>query len=161
METPSLVIRPIGTIHTPFKQTEGTPIQSVFAPDIRGTAEVLPEFAAGLKDLAEFDRIWLVYHLHRSSPARMCLKPFRDDREHGVFATRAPSRPNPLGLSCVRLLSVRDNTLEIAGVDMVDGTPLLDIKPYVPQFDSHPTARAGWLDEYRVDRTQADDRFST
>lgn len=160
MEKKSPVLHPIGIIHTPFKQVEGTPIQTVFAPETKGTIEIFPEFAAGLKDLDGFDRIWLIYHLHCSPPARLLVKPFRDDREHGVFATRAPCRPNPLGLSCVRLLSVQDHSLEIAGVDTVDGTPLLDIKPYVPLFDSHPASRAGWFDEQRVLRTHADGRFT-
>ena len=155
-----LLLRPIGVIHTPFKQVEGTPIQPVFAPDTRGTIEILQEFTAGLKDIDGFERIWLIYHLHCSAPARMQLKPFLDDREHGIFATRAPCRPNPLGLSCVRLLSVRNNILEIAEGDILDGTPLLEIKPYVPKFDAHPTARAGWFDEQRVNRTHADGRFS-
>jgi tRNA (adenine37-N6)-methyltransferase len=160
MAKPPLTLRPIGIIHTPFKQVEGTPIQPVFAPDTQGTVEILPEFLAGLKDLDGFERIWLIYHLHCSSPARMHLKPFLDDREHGVFATRAPCRPNPIGLSCVQLLSVRENTLDIGGVDIMDGTPLLDIKPYVPSFDSHSVSRGGWFDERRVRGTHADDRFS-
>ena len=160
MKTKSLILRPIGVIHTPFKQVEGIPIQPVFAPDTRGTIEIFPEFSAGLKDLDGFDRIWLIYHLHASPPAQLLVKPFRDDREHGVFATRAPCRPNPLGLSCVRLLGIRDHTLDIAEVDILDETPLLEIKPYVPTFDAHPVSRAGWFDEQRVDRKHADGRFS-
>jgi len=135
------------------------PIQPVFAERTEGTVEVLPQYAEGLRDLAGFDRLWLVYHLHCAPPGKMRVVPFRDNREHGIFATRSPCRPNPIGLSCVRLLGIEGNTLRVGGVDMLDGTPLLDIKPYVPAFDSFPDAKAGWLDAQRVDRTHADERF--
>jgi len=155
----AISFRAIGTIRTPFRQPQGTPIQPAYAEDARGTVQIDPAFAAGLQDLQGFERIWLIYHLDRAAPARLTLIPYRDTREHGVFATRAPCRPNPIGLSCVQLLAVRGARLEVAGVDMLDGTPLLDIKPYVPEFECFPKAKAGWLDAQRVRRTRADRRF--
>jgi len=153
--------RAIGVIHTPHQDTEAMPIQPSGAKGIRGTVEVLPEFAAGLKDLDGFSHVTLIYHLHRARKHRLIVTPFMETEERGVFATRAPSRPNPIGLSTVRLIAVRGNTLEIDGVDMLDGTPLLDIKPYVPEFDSGTEIRLGWLERHRG-RSRAhrsDDRF--
>jgi tRNA-Thr(GGU) m(6)t(6)A37 methyltransferase TsaA len=148
----------IRVIHTPFRQVKGAPIQPVFAPAAEGTVELLPEYADGLTDLAGFERVWLVYWLDRTGPARLRVIPFRDTIDHGIFATRAPCRPNPIGLSCVRLIAVAGNVLTVADVDMLDGTPLLDIKPYVPQFDAFPSVRAGWLDSSQ-NNTHADGRF--
>jgi tRNA-Thr(GGU) m(6)t(6)A37 methyltransferase TsaA len=150
----------IGIIRSPFHEAAGTPIQPVFAEETEGTVDVWPQYAEGLRDLAGFDRLWLVYQLHCAPPGKMRVVPFRDNREHGIFATRSPCRPNPIGLSCVRLLGIEGNTLRVGGVDMLDGTPLLDIKPYVPEFDSFPNAKAGWLDAHRMDRTHADARFT-
>ncbi len=161
MENVESGLRHIGIIHTPFKKAEGTPIQPVFGRDATGTVELFADFAAGLEDLDGFDRIWLVYKLHRSLSYTMRVKPFLDNREHGLFATRSPNRPNSIGLSAVRLLKVNAKTLEVGDVDMLDGTPLLDIKPYIPKFDSHPGSRAGWYDENRVSMTVADGRFVT
>jgi tRNA-Thr(GGU) m(6)t(6)A37 methyltransferase TsaA len=155
-----LTLNPIGVIHSPFRDAPGTPIQAVFAEDAKGTVEVLPDYAAGLSDLAGFDRIWLLYWFDRAGQPRVRVVPFRDTAEHGVFASRAPCRPNPIGLSCVRLLSVAGRVLTVAGVDILDGTPLLDIKPYVPEFDAHPQSRAGWLEQPGRPATQADGRFS-
>lgn len=149
----------IGIIHTPHKETGGMPIQPVYAEDARGTIEVFPAYADGLRDLEGFDRLWLIYSFHQAGPARLRVVPFRDTVERGVFATRAPCRPNAIGMSCVRLLSVAGNVLTVAGVDILDGTPLLDIKPYVPEFDAHPQSRAGWLVNPATDRKQADNRF--
>ena len=151
----------IGIIHSPYKEATGMPIQPVFAEGTEGAVEVLPQYADGLRDLEGFDRIWLIYWLHRASPGRLRVVPFRDTTERGVFATRAPSRPNPIGLSCVRLRSIAGNILTIADVDILDGTPLLDIKPYVPKFDAVPNSRAGWCDLSPPSaRTRADDRFA-
>ena len=118
-----------------------------------------PEFVAGLEDLAGFDRIWLIYWFHRAAPAKMSVVPYRDTVERGLFATRAPARPNALGLSCVRLLSIEGNVLQIAEVDILDDTPLLDLKPYVPQYDNYPVQRCGWVDTVPDKPVVADDRF--
>jgi tRNA-Thr(GGU) m(6)t(6)A37 methyltransferase TsaA len=149
----------IGRIRSPFREPAGTPIQPSFAEGTEGVVEVFPEYADGLDDLDGFERIWLLYWLHRAPPARLHVVPFRDEVQHGVFATRAPCRPNPIGLSCVRLLRVEHNLLTVVGVDILDGTPLLDIKPYVPEFDAFPQSRAGWLAQGRHGRTRADHRF--
>jgi len=159
-QDPSLT-KPIGLIHSPYRQQSGTPIQPVFAEGIPGTVEVYPEYKDGLLDLAGFERIWLLYLLHCAPPPRLRVIPYRDKVERGIFATRSPCRPNAIGLSCVRLLGVTENVLTVAELDILDGSPLLDIKPYVPEFDSFPKAKAGWLDARRVDRTHADGRFET
>ena len=156
----TFALTPIGIIRSPYREIAGTPIQPVFAADAEGEVEVFEAYAEGLRDLDGFERIWLVYAFHRAGPARLRLVPFRDTVERGVFATRAPCRPNAIGLSCVRLLSVAGRVLRVAGVDVLDGTPLLDIKPYAPAFDAFPDSRAGWLDAGRAERTRADDRFA-
>jgi tRNA-Thr(GGU) m(6)t(6)A37 methyltransferase TsaA len=150
----------LGIIHSPFKDPVGMPIQPVFAEAMQGTVEVFPDFVDGLQDLEGFERVWLIYWLHRAPAGALRVIPFRDTIERGVFATRAPSRPNTIGLSCVRVLSVAGNVVTIGGVDILDGTPLLDIKPYVPKFDAFPDSRAGWCDQSPASaRTHADDRF--
>jgi tRNA-Thr(GGU) m(6)t(6)A37 methyltransferase TsaA len=123
--------------------------------------EVLPELAEGLKDLDGFSHVILLYHFHRVQQARLMVTPFLDSQPHGVFATRAPVRPNPIGLSVVKLLGIDQNILHIENVDIVDGTPLLDIKPYVPEFDQHPADRVGWLEQTKaqVGSKKADGRF--
>jgi tRNA-Thr(GGU) m(6)t(6)A37 methyltransferase TsaA len=141
----TLAYQPIGIIHSPFEGIENVPIQPAAASGIGGTVEVFAEFAAGLKDLEGFSHIILLYHFHRVTQTRLVVTPFLDQEPRGVFATRAPSRPNPIGLSVVRLLGVRGNVLQIENVDILDGTPLLDIKPYVPEFDQVEAARTGWL----------------
>lgn len=152
-------LQPVGIIRSPFTQARGTPIQSIYADDATGTVEVHEPFADGLADLDGFDRIWLIYLLDRARPSAMRVVPYRDTRERGIFATRSPARPNPIGMSSVRLLGVDGRVLHVGGLDILDGTPLLDIKPYVPAFDSHPGIRAGWFDVAGADRTTADDRF--
>lgn len=155
----TLSLRPIGIIHTPFREPAGTPIQPVYAHGAEGTVEVYDHFAEGLADLEGFERIWLIYVCDRAVDPKMRVVPYRDTRERGLFATRAPARPNPLGLSCVRLLRIEKNVLHVGDLDILDGTPLLDIKPYVPAFDSFPGVRGGWLDERNAERTVADKRF--
>ena len=152
-------IKPIGVIHSPFREAQGAPIQPVFAPDTQFEAELLPEYLDGLRDLAGFERVWLIYWFDRAPAARLVVVPFRDSTERGLFATRAPCRPVPLGLSCVRLLGIRGKLLICSGADILDGTPLLDIKPYVSEFDAFPNSRAGWFDGSPESRTHADDRF--
>jgi tRNA-Thr(GGU) m(6)t(6)A37 methyltransferase TsaA len=152
-------LKPIGVIYTPHQQVEGTPIQPCWAAGVEGTVEVFPEFAPGLRDLNGFERIWLLYWCDRAREARLEVVPYRDTQTRGVFATRAPSRPNPIGLSCVRLLTVEGPVLRVAEVDMLDGTPLLDIKPYLPDCDAFVVHRVGWYANAR-DQTKADDRFA-
>jgi tRNA-Thr(GGU) m(6)t(6)A37 methyltransferase TsaA len=149
----------IGTIRTAFRQAMGTPIQPARAGGSLGTVEIFAPFVDGLRDLEGFERIWLVYWFHRASPAQLRVIPYRDTVEHGVFATRVPARPNPIGLSSVRLLGIEGNVLRIAEVDILDGTPLLDIKPNVPQYDTYPIARCGWLDGVGDGPGVADARF--
>lgn len=137
---------PIGTIHSPFTDPAGMPIQPAGAIGVQGSIVIDPAFRDGLSDLAGFSRIILIYPFHRSHGYSLAVTPFLDTEPHGVFATRAPRRPNPIGLSIVRLVAVNGNELVIGDVDILDGTPLLDIKPYVPAFDSYPDEKAGWLD---------------
>jgi tRNA-Thr(GGU) m(6)t(6)A37 methyltransferase TsaA len=151
--------RPIGVIHTPHKKIEGMPIQPSRAEGILGTVEVLAEFAEGLADLDGFSHIVLLYHFHKSSGHQLSVVPFLDDRPRGLFATRAPRRPNPIGLSVVRLIGVEGNRLSVEDVDMLDGTPLLDIKPYVPEFDERSDIHLGWLEAARERKRLSDDRF--
>jgi tRNA-Thr(GGU) m(6)t(6)A37 methyltransferase TsaA len=152
--------RPIGIVHSPFKEGEGTPIQPSRAKGVRGTVEVFEDYVEGLADLDGFSHIILLCHLHRAKPYRLKVVPYLDDRERGLFATRAPSRPNPIGLSVVRLRAVKGNLLEIEEVDLLDGTPVLDIKPHVAEFDLRETIRTGWLEAARRRARLADDRFS-
>jgi tRNA-Thr(GGU) m(6)t(6)A37 methyltransferase TsaA len=152
---------PIGIIRSPHKGIKGMPIQPSGARGIGGTVEVKKKYAAGLKDLDGFEYIILLYHFHRSKGYELEVKPFLDDSLRGVFATRAPKRPNPIGMSIVRLLKVRDNILNIEDVDILDGTPLLDIKPYVPGFDVRRTEAIGWLSRKadKASKMKADGRF--
>jgi tRNA (adenine37-N6)-methyltransferase len=153
---------PIGTIHTPFTEPTGMPIQPTGASGIRGTIEIQSKFQAGLEDLAGFSHIILLYHFHRSEGFEMQVVPFLDREQRGVFATRALRRPNPIGLSVVRLIGINGTILQIEGVDMLDGTPLLDIKPYVPAFDERSEVRTGWLERVQASAAEqtSDGRFS-
>jgi tRNA-Thr(GGU) m(6)t(6)A37 methyltransferase TsaA len=153
MEQHPIIFHPIGLIRTAHQSPEETPIQPIFAPDCEGRAEIFPEFQEGLQDIEHYSHIYLVYHLHRVKETRLLTKPFLQDSEHGIFATRAPFRPNPIGLSIVRLLRREANTLLFVGADILDGTPLLDIKPYSRRFDRIETERDGWQDH--VDDTTA------
>jgi len=153
--------KPIGIIRSPFKDITGMPIQPTGARGITGTVEVEPEYADGLKDIEGFSHIILVYHFHLSEGCTLEVKPFMDDHLHGVFATRAPKRPNPIGISVVKLVKVEGHILRVEDLDIVDGTPLLDIKPYVPEFDIQKVERTGWLSK-RADKAhevRADERF--
>jgi tRNA-Thr(GGU) m(6)t(6)A37 methyltransferase TsaA len=124
-----------------------------------GTVELLPEFEPGLKDLEGFDRIWLIYQFDRALEPQLIVRPYLDLAEHGIFATRSPARPNKIGISPVRLLGIQGNRLRIGDADMLDGTPLLDIKPYVPAFDHFSIERTGWYKEKPTEGVVADDRF--
>ena len=141
-----ITFEPIGIIYTPFKTKEGMPIQSAGAEGIKGKIILNEEFASGLTDLEGFSHIILVYHFHRSVGFELKTKPFLDDKKHGVFSTRAPRRPNPIGISVVRLLSIDKNILKVENVDILNETPLLDIKPYIPDFDIHKTEKNGWIE---------------
>ncbi len=158
---PALELNPIGVVHTPWKVTAGMPIQPVGAAEITGTVEVLEEYRAGLKDLDGFSHIILLYHFHRSKDYKLSIVPFMDTQPRGLFATRAPNRPNPIGVSIVRLNAVVDGILHISNVDILDSTPLLDIKPYVRVFDQQSDVRSGWVDNAMkgVAEHTADDRF--
>jgi tRNA-Thr(GGU) m(6)t(6)A37 methyltransferase TsaA len=151
----------IGVVRSPFTTFEGMPLQSVAAPDVHGQIEIHPSFVPGLADLETFSHLYVIAHLHRGKPGGLTVVPFLDDTRRGVFATRSPRHPNPIGVSVVRLLAVRGATLEIAGLDLLDGTPVLDIKPYVPAFDAVKAERTGWLEQgaRRVFEVRADARF--
>jgi tRNA-Thr(GGU) m(6)t(6)A37 methyltransferase TsaA len=140
-----ITFRPIGLISTPFTEPEGTPIQPKAAEGVAGSIKIFPEFCQGLQDLEGFSHIFLLYHFHLVRGFSLLIKPFLDDEPRGLFATRAPARPNPIGLSLVRLMAIEADTLHVLDVDMLDGTPLLDIKPFVPEFDARDRARIGWL----------------
>lgn len=147
----------IGIIHTPFKVQADTPIQGTFS-DAEGTVEVFPEFAGGLKDIEGFSHLFLIYHFHKSQGYALTAKPFLDgSEERGVFAIRHFRRPNPIGLSIVELKKAEGNLLEVAGVDVLDGTPLLDIKPYIRQFDCREDASSGWVKERGIEPGKAGD----
>ena len=141
----TITYRPIGIIHSPFKETVGMPIQAAAATGVAGSIALEPAYAEGLKDIEGFSHLILLYHLHLVREFKLTVHPYLDDRPHGIFATRAPRRPNPIGLSIVRLVGVNGAQLEIQDVDVVDGTPLLDIKPWVPEFDVREGARIGWI----------------
>ncbi len=154
-------MKPLGIIYTPFKEPEGMPIQPAGAVGVKGSVEVYEEFQAGLKDLDGFSHIILLFYFHRSEGFDMEVVPFMDTELHGLFATRAPRRPNQIGLSIVQLDRIEGGTLHVQNVDILNETPLLDIKPYVPEFDSHPEISTGWLEKVRgsVDKHRSDKRF--
>ena len=151
---------PIGRIHSPFTTEEGMPIQNGFS-EATGTIEIEEQFEAGLRDLDGFSHVILLYHFHRSDGFDVTTQPYMEDEDHGVFATRAPRRPNPIGMSVVELADVSGTTITVEGIDVLDGTPLLDIKPFVPQFNGVEDARIGWLTDAieSESRRRADDRF--
>lgn len=148
-----LCFTPVGIIRSEHTEPEKTPIQPCYAEDCLGRVEVFPEYAEGLRDLEGYSHIYLIYGHHRAGPPRLTVKPFLQDTERGVFSTRIPHRPNPIGLSIVRLLSREGRVLHIGGVDILDGTPLLDIKPYSRRIDCIRDTRNGWQDE--VDDAEA------
>jgi len=154
--------QPIGVIHSPFKEAKGTPIQPTGAKGIPGTIELFPQYAKGLKDVNGFSHIILIYHFHLSQGTPLEAKPYMDDETRGVFAMRGPNRPNPIGISVVRLTKIKGHTLHIQDVDIIDGTPLLDIKPYVPEFDIREVESIGWLEKNvrKLSTTKDDGRFT-
>ena len=152
---------PIGIIHSSFKEPKGTPIQPPGARGVEGSVEVFPEYLEGLKDLDGFSHIILIYHFNLAKRPSLLMKPFMDDEPHGIFAIRAPSRPNPIGISVVRLVKIEGTVLYVEDVDIIDGTPLLDIKPYVPEFDTPEVERRGWLEKNvrKLSSSRDDGRF--
>jgi tRNA-Thr(GGU) m(6)t(6)A37 methyltransferase TsaA len=146
----------IGIIHSEHTIAEETPIQPVYAKGCKGYVELFPEFVVGLRDLSDFSHIYLIYHFHKSREVKLIVKPFLQDIDRGIFATRAPCRPNPIGMSVVELLGIEGNILHLDGVDILDGTPLLDIKPYTAKFDLRNVTKNGWQDE--VDQETAEKR---
>jgi tRNA-Thr(GGU) m(6)t(6)A37 methyltransferase TsaA len=156
-----IVVTPIGVIHSPFATAAGVPIQPRAAIGVAGQVVVFPEFSEGLDDLAGFSHVYLLYHFHLAGKSQLKVVPFLDSEPRGVFATRAPSRPNRIGLSIVRLRELCGNTLLVENVDIVDGTPLVDIKPYVPAFDHWDAESIGWLSRRSTSlpAARADGRF--
>ena len=157
----SITFDPIGIIHSPFKTLEDMPIQPTSQASQPGIVEIYPPYADGLKDLDGFSHIYLIYHLHRAAHFKLTVTPFLDTQPRGLFATRAPNRPNPIGLSLVQLTHIEANYLHIARLDMLDQTPLLDIKPYIPEFEPGDKVSVGWVEQARGQvRTQkSDERF--
>ena len=158
----AIEMRPIGVIHTPFKSLEGMPIQPAGARGVKGEIEIFEPFQDGLKDLDGFSHVQLLYLFHESRGFKMSVVPFMDTEVRGLFATRAPKRPNPIGLSTVRLQKVSEAGFEVQDIDILDGTPLLDIKPYVPAFDEAQQVRTGWLESvaHTAGRRRSDRRFA-
>jgi tRNA (adenine37-N6)-methyltransferase len=138
-------MKQIGLIRSPFSVKDDTPIQGAFRPDAQGLIEVFPEYKEGLKDIETFSHLFLIYAFDRAAPVQLVRSTFLDDVPHGLFASRHPARPNPIGLTVVRLLGRHETILEITGIDVLDNTPLLDIKPYIPRFDCYPDASEGWI----------------
>jgi tRNA (adenine37-N6)-methyltransferase len=155
--------KPIGIVHSPFKEPHNVPIQAAAAKGVKGSIELAREYVEGLKDLEGFSHVILLCHFHRSKPYSLLVKPYMDEQFHGVFATRAPSRPNPIGLSIVHLTKIKDNIMYIEDVDIIEGTPILDIKPYVPRFDQRENTKIGWLNSKisKMTSTSDDGRFTT
>jgi tRNA-Thr(GGU) m(6)t(6)A37 methyltransferase TsaA len=153
--------KPIGFIHSPFKDLENMPIQPAGKTSAPGTIDISPQLSEGLKDVEGFSHVILIYHFHEVRRQQLSVTPFLDQQPRGIFATRAPTRPNPVGFSVVKVLKVEGNRLYVDDVDILDGTPLIDLKPYVPEFDIRPGARAGWLEDARgrVQEMTSDDRF--
>ena len=156
-----ITYQPIGTIHTPFQKAAGTPIQPAAGKGIQGKVAIRPDCQKGLQDLSGFSHIILLYHMHKAREFRLLTKPFMDDQKRGIFSIRAPARPNSIGFSIVKLIKIEENILYIQDVDILDGTPLLDIKPWVSEFDQREAFDKGWLEEniHKLSKTRDDGRF--
>ena len=155
---PSYEVTPIGVIHSPYREGAGAPIQSG-QDETPAEIEIDPRYEDALADLDRFERVWVLTWLDRAKPCRLKVVPYMDTVERGLFSTRAPSRPNPIGLSVMKLQAVRGHKLSVSGCDMLDGTPVLDLKPYAPRFDAFPDSAVGWLAERDPRRYRADQRF--
>ena len=141
-----IILEPIGIIHSPYEKKEDIPIQGIFKPEGAGTIEVFKEYEKGLQDVEGFSHLMIFYYFHESKDFSLLGKPFLEDKLHGIFAIRSPHRPNHLGVSVVRLLDRKGNLLKVGEIDVFDGTPLLDIKPYVPKYDERKDVKIGWLE---------------
>ncbi len=157
-----IIIKPIGIIHTPHKEIKNMPIQPMAADEIKGYIELLPEYVKGLKDLEGFSHITLIYHFHKIKGYELQVVPFMDTEKRGIFSCKAPKRPNAIGTSTVKLISIEENILHIEQVDMLDGTPLIDIKPFFPKYDNRENVSIGWLEKSKnipLQKMRADERF--
>ena len=143
-----ITMRPIGIIHSPYKEVKDMPIQGKFKPDVKASVELENEYTVGLKDLDGFSHAILIYYFHKSQEVQLEAKPFLEDDKHGIFAIRSPHRPNHIGLSIVKIEGIEKNKLHFTGVDVLDRTPLLDIKPYVKHFDVRDNIASGWIDKH-------------
>ena len=152
---------PIGIVHSPFRFPEGTPIQPVTAKDIHATIEIFQEYRSGLTDLDGFSHVIILFHMHLAKGKSLLVTPFMDTKPHGVFATRSPGRPNPIGMSVVRLEKIENNLLFVKDIDILDGSPVLDIKPYIPEFDIHEVYKSGWFEKniHKLGKQKDDGRF--
>lgn len=153
--------KPIGIVHSPFTKPEGTPIQSAVSKNSEAVIEIYPEFEEGLRDLEHFSHIYILFHLHLAEKKELTVIPFLDTTPHGVFATRSPGRPNAIGISVVCLNKIEGNKLYIKNIDILDGSPVLDIKPYIPQFDVFETTKNGWFEKniHKMKSQKDDGRF--
>jgi len=157
-----IIIKPIGTIFTPHTSIKNMPIQPLAAKGIKGYIKLLPEYTEGLKDLKGFSHITLIYHFHKINGYELVVIPFMDTEKRGIFACKAPKRPNAIGISTVKLISIKENIVHIEQVDMLDETPLIDIKPFYPRYDNRLNAKTGWLERFKktpVDKLRSDERF--
>ena len=162
MQSKPITINSIGIIHTPYNNINGMPIQPLAAEGVKGYIELFPEYVKGLTDLAEFSHITLLYHLHKINNYDLMTKPFMDTKEHGIFATKSPKRPNAIGLSTVKLLKIDNNVIHIEMVDMLNESPLIDIKPFFSKFDNRTNTKSGWLDNQMnipIKNLRSDERF--
>jgi tRNA (adenine37-N6)-methyltransferase len=158
----SIIINPIGIIHTPHTDIKNMPIQPIAADGIKGYIELLPEYLRGLKDLEGFSHLTLIYRFHKITDYALEVIPFMDDKLRGVFATKAPKRPNAIGISTVKLISIDRNIIHVEQVDMLDETPLIDIKPFYPRYDNRENVKIGWLEKNKdlhLDKLRSDERF--
>ena len=157
-----IIIKPIGVIHTPHTDVKNMPIQPIAAEGIRGYIELLPEYVAGLKDIEGFSHLTLLYRFHKIDGYQLEVVPFMDTEAHGIFSTKAPKRPNAIGISTVKLIGVEGNVIHIEQVDMLDGTPLIDIKPFYPRYDNRENVSIGWLEKNKnlpLEKLRSDERF--
>ena len=143
-----ILMHPIGKIYSPYKKSKEIPIQGRFKDEIEAFIELKKEYVKGLKDLDKFSHCILIYYFHKSDKETIEGKPFLEDQKHGIFAIRSPHRPNRIGFSIVKIQRIQGNKLYFTQVDMIDETPLLDIKPYVKYFDSRENVVSGWLDKH-------------